>query len=100
MVERKRLRSGDDSPNLNYQLKILQHCSDMHADKIAYELDSFREEYGPAPSCEIRTITTKKKRHTSQLIDSVIMNLKLSDDQLASVSSRSNDSRNGCNAWW
>ena len=87
MVERKRLRYGDDSPNLNYQLKMLQHCSDMHADKIAYELDSFREEYGPAPACEIRTITTKKRGHKTQLIDSVIMNLKLSDNQLSSVSS-------------
>ena len=64
--------------------------SDMITDKIAYEMDSFREEYAPEESCQFRSITTNKK-HKSQLFDKVIMNLKLSDDQLASVSHNSRE---------
>ena len=46
------------------------HNSDTHTDKIAYEQDSFREEYAPE-SFKVNSNTTKNKLKHS-LMDAVI----------------------------
>ena len=52
-------------------------------------MDSLREEYAPEPSCQFNSVTTKNKRK-SQLYDSMIQKLKLSDEDVASVSQNEN----------
>ena len=47
------------------------HSSDTYTDKIAYEQDSFREEYAPESSFKVNSNTTKNKLKRS-LMDAVI----------------------------
>ena len=72
---------------------IVQHNSETHTDKIAYEQDSFREDYAPEQSFKVQSNTTKKKLKRS-LMDAVIQNIKLSDEMLASVSDNDNSNSN------